>query len=503
MNLVIRLAVACAVASLDLIAAGIPDRPEKLEFPPLTYEPPHPSEYRVELEHGAVAYLIPDRTLPLINISVLIRTGEYLDPEGREGLADLTGYLLARSGTPSMSAEELDERIAFLAAQLGSGISGFQGSVSLNLLSKDLDEGLKILREVLTAPQFEPGKIKLRKEQIIAAMKQRNDDSSSIESRERRYLAYGEHFWSNRMATKASIDAITREDMQAFHKKWVHPENFIFAVAGDFDAKAMTAKLNQLIANWPYRGEVPPPVPTDSKLADAGVYLVDKDVPQGRVTVLLPGIQRDDPDYFACLVMNDVLGGGGFTSRLMNRIRSDEGLAYGAGSAFQAGVYAPGPFIAVFQSKSRTVPYATSIILEEMDRMKKGGVTDEELNTAKRSFIDTFPDNFENKAAVAGLFASDEFTGRYAANPDYWKQYRDRIEAIDAAEVKRVAEKYLDEDRAVILVVGQEGEILKGHPDHPVNLKELSPGRYTEIPLRDPFTLEPMPAAPPVEAKTN
>lgn len=489
------------IACGSFVHAGeIPKRPEALEFPPLTFEPPHPSDYRVELDQGVVAYLIPDTTLPLINVSVSIRVGEYLDHEGKEGLASFTGYLMSRGGIKSKTAEELDERVAFLAAGLSSGVSGFRGSAGINLLSKDLDEGLDILREVLAEPRFQQDKIDLRKEEMLQAMKQRNDDSKGIEARERRFLAFGEDFWSSRMSTKVSIDSITRDDMVAFHKKWVHPKNFIFAVSGDFNREDMVKRLNKMIADWPFSGEVPPPVPTNSQMAKGGIYMVDKDVNQGRVTVLLPGIQRDDPDYFACIVMNDVLGGGGFTSRLMNRIRSDEGLAYGAGSAFQAGTYAPGPFLAAFQSKSRTVPYATQIIIEEMNRIKSEPISDEELNTAKRSYVDTFPDNFESKTAVAGLFASDEFTGRYARKPDYWKNYRDRIEAISKDDVQRVAKKYMHEDRVVILMVGQTDEIEKGHPDYPTKVNELGNGKIIDVPLRDPYTMEPLETAPKVEA---
>lgn len=490
-----NLSVRCLIAVLitgSAIASEIPDRPEKLTHPPLTFEPPHPSEHRHVLDQGVVAYLVPDRTLPLVDIDVMIRTGDYLNPVGKEGLAGLTGYLLTRGGIQSLTAEDLDERTAFLAAQLGSGIQGFQGNVRLNLLSKDLDEGLSILREVLAEPRFQEDKLALRKEQLVSTMRQRNDDSADIEQRERRRLAFGEQFWSNRLETKDSIDAITREDLIAFHMKWIHPQNFIFAIAGDFDVADMKLRLNQLIADWPFTGEVAPLPPKNAAMARPGIYAVNKDVPQGRVTLLLPGIPRDDPDYFACLVMNDVLGGGGFTSRLVNRIRSDEGLAYSAGSAFQAGVYAPGPFIAAFQSKSRTVPYATSIIAEELERMAKEPVSAEELNTAKRSYIDTFPENFSTKAEIAGLFGNEEFTGRYATDPDYWKHYRQRIDAIDTAEVQRVAKKYLTPENAVILVVGQQEEILKGHPDHPVKLTELSSGPLVEVPLRDPLTLQPL-----------
>ena len=477
-------------------AADIPDRPEKLTHPPLTFEPPHPSAHRHVLDQGVVAYLVPDRALPLVDIDVMLRAGDYQDPQGKEGLAELMGYLLTRGGIRSKSATELDERTAFLAAQLGSGIEGFQGSVHLNLLAKDLAEGFAILREVLAEPRFQEDKLALRKEQLITTMKQRNDDAADIEQRERRFLAFGEGFWSNRHPTKASLEAITRDNLVAFHRQCVHPRNFIFAVAGDFEVAEMKRFLNALIADWPFAGERTPPPPANPQMAKPGIYVVNKEVNQGRVSLMLPGLRRDDPDYLACLVMNDVLGGGGFTSRLLNRVRSDEGLAYSAGSVFQAGIYAPGPFIAVVQSKSRTVPFATSIIATELERMTSEPVSAIELNTAKRSFIDSFPENFASKAAVAGLFGNDEFTGRYAKEPDYWKKFRARIEAIDSAEVQRVAKKYLNKERAVILVVGQQEEINKGHPDHPVKLSDLSKGPLVELALRDPLTLKPLTARP-------
>src|SRR5512138_3761164 len=160
-------------------AAGkIPDRPEKLKFPPLAYEPPNQTDFRVQLKSGPVAYIAADRELPLVNITIYVRTGDYVEPEGKEGVTELTGYLLSRGGTKSKTAEELEERLAFLAANLNSAIRDTQGSVSLNLLSKDLDEGLAILREVLTAPRFQEDKLMLRKQQLLQGMKQRNDDSA-------------------------------------------------------------------------------------------------------------------------------------------------------------------------------------------------------------------------------------------------------------------------------------------------------------------------------------
>jgi zinc protease len=474
---------------------AIPNRPEQLKFPALNYEPPAADQFRVKLKSGPVAYVVPDRELPLINIVVYVHTGEYLDPEGKDGLADFTGYLLARGGAGTNSADQLEERLAFLAASLSSDISGTQGSVSLNLLSKDLDEGLGILGDVLFAPKFQDDKIALRKQQILQAMEQRNDDTSEIEGREAGFLAYGNQFWGNRYSTKASIDSVTRADLEGFHRKWFVPANFIVAVSGDFDRDQMVAKLEKLFSAASGRTlPAPPTIPTNTVFAAEGAYLVNKpDVNQGRVDMMLPGITRDNPDYFPIIVMNDILGGGGFTSRIVNRVRTEEGLAYDAHTSFPGGAYYPLTFSVGYQSKSRTVAYAAALAIEEIKKMQSAPVTDLELTTSKRGFIDRFPRYFATKAQVAGIFAQEEFTGRYAKDPEFYKKYRSRIDAVTAADVERVAKKYLDLSKLVMLAVGNKEDILLGFPTHPVKFQDLAGGHFTELPLRDPMTMKPLP----------
>ncbi len=490
---------AISAAADSATGAGIPDRPEKLTFPSFAFSPPSAATYRTPLASGPIAYIAEDRELPLVSLSITLRGGQYLEPAGKEGLADLTGYLLSRSGTKSFTAEELEERLAFLAANLGSSTGEDRGGVSLNLLSKDLDEGLKILREVLTEPRFQESRLTLRKEQLITDMKARNDDSQDIEARERSFLVKGEAFYTNHYPTKVSLDSIRREDVVAFHRQWFDPRNMIIAASGDFSKAEMVQKLDALFASWPFQGKTAPAVPKPDYKMPAGLFIVDKDVNQGRVSVLLPGVLRTDPDSFAIQLMNDVLGGGGFTSRITNRVRSDEGLAYSAGSRISGGVWYPGVVVAGFQSKVRTCSYATQIVLEEMGKIRSAEVTDEELLTAKRSSIETLPRRFATKSQTMGLFVDEEFTDRFKSDPNYYANFRANVEKVTKADVKRAAERLLATDSATVLVVGKRSDLLNPDPKHPIHYPSLAGGKLTDIPLRDPMTMKPLAAPPPAK----
>jgi zinc protease len=229
-------------------------------------------------------------------------------------------------------------------------------------------------------------------------------------------------------------------------------------------------------------------VPTAVEPAAPGLYRIQKDVNQGRVSIGLLGVKRDSPDIYALEVMNEILGGGGFIARITKTVRSNEGLAYSAGSAVGFGTYYPGMFRAAFQSKSRTVAYAAQLVLEEIKKMREAPVTPEELSTVKNSLTQTFPSQWASKGQAMSTFASDEYTRR---DPTYWAGYRDRIQAVTPADIQRVARTYLLPEKMAILVVGDQKEIDVGDDKHPVKLVALAPGGKVEtLPLRDPMTMK-------------
>jgi predicted Zn-dependent peptidase len=396
---------------------------------------------------------------------------------------------MRQGGTRSLTAEELDEKLDFLAARVSSGIGPTSGVASLNCLADNLDESLGIFVEMLREPRFQEDRLALAKEQALQEMKKRNDDSADIEGREWGVLLYGPGHLTNRFTTEASVTSITRDDMVAFHRRYYHPANMIAAVSGAFVRADMLRRLEKAFAGWGGPRPQVPPIPERVAPAAPGLYRIQKDVNQGRVSIGLPSVRQDSPDVYALEVMNEILGGSGFTSRITKTVRSNEGLAYSAGSALSFGAFYPGRFRAFFQSKSRTVPWAADLVLQQIRQIREEPVSEEELKTIESGLVETFPSNFGSKAQSMAIFASDEYTRR---DPSYWTTYRDRIRAVTAADVQRVARQYLAAERMIMLVVGDQKEIDLGDGKHEVKLASLAPGGRTEtLPLRDPMTMKP------------
>ncbi len=467
----------------------IPDHPSQLIYPELKYDPPQFKNYRHELEHGVVAFLAEDKSLPLVSVSVLVRVGSYLEPADKIGLAGTVGNQMRAGGTARWSAEEFDDEADFLAANFSAGIGGTSGSVRMNSLSKDLDQALEMLFDMLHRPRFQQDRLDLYKSQVLQQMERRNDRTAGIEAREWNRLLRGSDHFTNRSSTEASITSITREDLLQFHSRYFQAANFVIAASGSFDTEDLKSKLNRYLKEWEDAGERSRGVPRPEHTPTPGVYVVDKpDVNQGRVSIGHVGTTRGNPDRFALDLMNDILGGSGFTSRITRRVRSDEGLAYSAGSSYGFGTYYEGVFRASFQSKNQSCAQAAQIILEEIERIRREPVSEEELETVKTSAIEIFPRFFASATAVAATFANAELTGLDA---NFWNTYRDSLRNVTREDIQRVARQYLDPSRLVILAVGKAEEMLAGDPDNAdYTLLKLDPDQKIEtISLPDPLTM--------------
>lgn len=482
-------AVAVAAVLSPVSLADLPPRPEKIEFAPLTFSPPKAEDFRHTLSNGVVVYLAPSKEFPLVNLSFSFRGGSYLEPEGKAGLAAATGAMMSRGGTTSHPPAEMDEIFDFLAANVGTGCGDIDSSASLNCLTSNFDQAFALFMDMVRNPGFDQARFDLWKSEVIEGMKQRNDRAERILRREWQAQMYGRDHFTARETTKASIESLTIDDLRAMHAKIFNPSNLIIAATGDFETKPFLEKLEKAFAGWSM-GEKNPDPPAPTATLAPGVYRIEKDIPQGKVTIGSRAIKRDDPDYFPMLVLNEILGGGGFTSRITISVRSNEGLAYSAGSAFNPAVYWPGEFRASFESKNATVALATKIILDEIAKIRTSPVTDSELEVAKNSFIETFPRTFESKAGMLAVFVSDERTKRPAG---FWQTYRDKIKAVTAEDVKRVANKYLDPEKMAIMIVGNWKAIEPGDENKRASMGDIFKGQSTQIPLRDPLTMEPLP----------
>ena len=476
-------------APVRATTTGIPARPEAIAFQPLAFTPPDAAAFRRVLPDGTAVYLAPSHEFPLVTVSITFKGGASLDPADVPGLASMTARMVREGGTRKLAPAAFDETLDFLATEVGVAANETFTTATMNCLKSNLDESLALFVEMLRDPAFDPARLDTAKARVLEALKQRNDDAASILSREWKRLVYGTGHFESAEPTDKTVAAIVPGRLQAMHRSVYHPGNMIVAVSGDFDEQEMLTKLGKAFSGWERGSPAPDPVSPTATL-EPGLYHVPKEIPQGKVVLGMRSIARDDPDAIPLLLLNDILGAGGFTSRIMQQVRSNEGLAYSARSTLVPKVYYPGDFRAGFESKNPTVALATKIVLDQIRGVRDDLVTEEELETAKASAIETFPRQFESKPAMLRVFVNDEWTNR---PQDFWKTFREKVKAVTREDLQRVARKHLDPEKMAILVVGDWEEIAKGDLQGRATMKDFFGGAVKRLPLRDPLTLEPLP----------
>jgi len=430
---------------------------EGLVYPPLN-QPQPPVPQRVKLDNGMIVYLLEDRELPIIDIVLRIRTGAIYEPADKVGLADITGAVIRTGGTASKTGDELDEILENLAASVEVGIGGDAGSASMSVLKEDLDTGLSILADVLMNPAFREDKIELEKVQHRSAVSRRNDDASSITAREFRKLIHGADSPYARTTEYDTINNIMRDDLVAFHQKYFRPNNVILGVLGDFDSEEMLAKIKDVFREWqPAEIDFPPKPDIPAEYTRKVALVTKDDVNQTNIRMGHIGWLRKNEDYPDLVVMCQILGIG-FSSRLINSLRVEKGLAYVIGNNYGAGYDVPGIFLIACGTKSESTVTAIEEILKEVEKMRAEEVTDEELKQAIDGFMNSSVFDYDTKGEILSRALRYEY---YDYPQDFVEQLMAGIRKVTKADVKRVANEYLHPDKFALIAVGKAGDFDK------------------------------------------
>lgn len=427
--------------------------PDKLTFPPLAITVPKAE--RRQLKNGMVVFLMEDKELPLINITLLVRSGSIYEPTGKSGLCSLMSRLLRTGGTGKYPVDKLDEILEFKSAGISGSADYEEMKVSASCLSRDAKDILELLQEVVFAPVFPEDKLQYEKSRLLQTIQRQNDEPGAVADRHFRKLIYGAHpLGETSYGTKESVNSITCDDIIKFYKSYFVPNNMIIGISGDFRIFEMMELLEQTLGSAPAADKLPDfnikPLEANIPAATASVNYIPRELKQSVIRLGQLGIDRLNPDYFAVRLMNAILGGD-TASRMYQSVREKEGLAYSVFSYFYMHLRAPGFFIAGTETRNEKAHTSISLMLEEITRMRKELVSDTELQGTKEAELNRFAFRFDDSHRVVEQCMYLEYIG---LPKDYLDTYRDRIMAVTKEDIRRAAQKYLQPDKLMLLLVG-------------------------------------------------
>jgi zinc protease len=413
---------------------------------------------RVVLGNGMVVYIQEDHRLPLLDAVVMVRTGTYYEPLDQLGTASLAGDLLRSGGTKNLSPEKLDERLDFIAAQLGVAMEPEQCRLSLNVPEKDADEGLRILADVMRNPLFDESRLELAKRQAIFSLRSSNDSPAPLIRREFSRLLYTPAHPAGRTPTIERIRQISRDDLIQFHQKYFHPNEVMIGLTGDFNKAQMLDKVRQLFGDWPKAEVELASLPVANTQPKPGIYFVEKPLNQSSLRIGHWGTNRDNPDRFAIDLMNNILGGSDFSSRITERVRNDEGLAYDVGTAFPTAQRDTSFFLAAADTKTESTVKAIDSILDVIRNMAATKVSQNEFQTAKEMFLYSYVFRYAEPAQRLTALMRLEYEHLPS---DYLEKQFAGYQAVTPEDIERVARKYIHPDQLTIFIVGDYPKIAK------------------------------------------
>jgi len=450
-------AAACAMIAMALVcspnvqALGQVDTVDQLRYPPLP-DVRIPEPTRVVLDNGMVILFLEDHELPIVHLSARIRTGSRLEPADKAGLAELTGDVMRSGGTTTMTGDQLDDYLEGKAAHIETGIGVSSGSALMSCLREDFPEVLEVFGEVLQHPRFDPEKLTIAKHQAMAGIARQNDNPQRIADREFTKLVYGPDSAYARVATYDTIDSIVRQDLVDWHATYFHPQRVILGLVGDFETEQALQLVRQVFGTWP-RGPAPddPEVPYQTATTP-GVYFAEKsDMTQAKIVIGHLGMIRKHPDYYAVVVLNQILSGS-FGSRLFSNVRSQKGLAYDVHGGIGFGWEVPEVAHFSMSTKLETTQAGIDALLKEVRKiMETDPPTEEEVNRAKASLLNSFVFSVDSPDKVLDQL----LTHTYFGYPSDWLTiFRAGIERTTVQQVREAGRTHLQPEQFVTLVVG-------------------------------------------------
>jgi zinc protease len=409
---------------------------------------------RSVLGNGIILLTSEQRALPMVSIELLIDAGSRHDTPKQEGLANLTARLLTY-GTQRRTALQISETLDFIGAGLSAGCGEDLATVSMTVLKKDLATGLELLAEVLTQSTFPQEEIDRQKQSIIASIKAREENPGDIAQRRFAAALYPQSPYGRPVeGSEASVKGLEPQSLRAFYERYYRPNRTILSVVGDVSHQEIARALNQAFRSWP-KGEPATAPVAPSKVGSGETLRVNKGLTQANIILGHAGVGRENPDYYAIQVMNYILGGGGFSSRMLDSIRNERGLAYSVYSYFSA-EKGHGTFELVMQTKNETALEAIRIAKAEIRRMREDLVTEAELSDAKDYLTGSFPLRFDTNRKVANFLAQVEY---FQLGLDYPDRYADLIRKVTREDVQHVAQKYLKPEALITVIVANQKKI--------------------------------------------
>ena len=396
-----------------------------------------------------VVLLSEEHSLPFVTLQLMIDGGSRQDPKDKEGLAFLTarGLLL---GTLKQDVLAINEALDFIGASLNVSANKDYASINLRVLKKDLEKGLGLLADAVRRPAFPEEELRKEAHKILGAIKSAEEDPGEVAEKIFYKTVFQDSPYGHPVeGTKESVPKLTREDVFRFFKTFYVSNNAILAIAGDITLEEVRGQIIPLFAEWPEN-----PIPKSNlnqNFAKKGEVLrINRDLTQANIIIGGIGVERSNPDYYALTVMNYILGGGGFGSRLMDEIRSKRGLAYSVGSFFDSNKF-QGAFQMVLQTKNASAREAIALSLKQMEQIRKEPVSTEELRRAKNYLIGSFPMRFNTQGKLVNFLSQVEYFG---LGLDYPEKYPILIQSVSREDVLRVARKYLHPEQTIQVIVG-------------------------------------------------